>query len=375
MSIESDDLIEGRWSEIEALAGGRDWLDAQARATGALERSRKVKDGSQLLRLALGYATATRSLRLAASWGAPVVLATDFSDVALMKRLQASGDFLAAVMTRLLSQIEGAASPIGWEGPPIRLVDGSLFTGPGADGGQHRLHASYDPGRKFFSMLDLSPVKKGESLLHAGIEAGDVAVADRNFAKTPQLRALDEKRAFYLVRTGLHGVRVLEAASGKRLTSDLVLAALGQQKDAELDVILEETKIAKARKPAPLAARLIITRASPAVQSREEARIHRSRSRYGVEPSQETKDLAGLVLFLTNLPAPEWPIAKVCALYRLRWQIELAFKTLKSTFHMRDVPAKEPRLARTWILANLVAVLLSHLLANALEQATPPSGA
>ena len=375
MSIEAQELFEGRWGEIEALAGGRDWLDEQARATGALERSRKVKEGSQLLRLALGYATTTRSLRLAAAWGAPVVLATDFSDVALLHRLRASGDFLAAVMTRLLPRIEGAASQNGWEGAPIRLVDASLFPGPGPAGGQHRLHASYDPVRQFFTSLDVSPVKKGESLLHAGIEAGDIAVADRNFAKTPQLRALDERQAFYAVRTGIHSVRVLDAGSGKRLTSAVVLEALGTQEETQLEVTLEETKIAKPHKPAPLAARLIITRASAALQDHEEARIRRSRSRNGTEPTQETQDLAGVVLFLTNLPEQDWPIAKIGALYRLRWQIELAFKMLKSAFQMRDVPAKDPRLARTWILANLVAALLAHLLADAIEQAIPPSEA
>ena len=48
---------------------------------------------------------------------------------------------------------------------------------------------------------------------------------------------------------------------------------------------------------------------------------------------------------------------------------------LKSTFQMRDVPAKDQRLARTWILANLIAALLSHLLAAAIERAIPPSRA
>jgi IS4 transposase len=216
-------------------------------------------------------------------------------------------------------------------------------------------------------------VKKGESLLHAGIEPGDIAVADRNFAKTPQLRALAERNAFYAVRTGLHSVRMLDPISKERLTSAAVLDALGAREEAELSVLLEQSKGAKTGKPALLPARLIITRASDALKSREEARIQRSKSLHGVEPTQETKALAGVVLFLTNLPEEDWPIAKVGALYRLRWQIELAFKMLKSTFHMRDAPANEPQLARTWILANLISALLTHLLVDAAEQAISPS--
>lgn len=376
MSIDSHALLEAHWPEIERLVGGADRLDELARSSGALERARKFRHGSQILRLALAYATTTPSLRLTAAWGAPVVLGTEISDVALLRRLRASADFLATVMTGLLPRIEGAASQPGWDGAPIRLVDSSLFAGPGRKGGQHRLHASYDPVRRFFTSLEVSGVEKGESLLHAGVEAGDIAVADRNFAKTPQLRALSERRAFYAVRAGLHAVRMLDPVSGERLTSAAVLEALQTQDEVELPVLLEEAKPAKAdrsaRAPVRLSARLIITRASAALKSREEARIQRSRSRHGAEPTQETKNLAGVVLFLTNLPKEDWPIARVGALYRLRWQIELAFKTLKSTFRMRDAPANEPQLARTWILANLIAALLAHLLVDAAEQAVSP---
>jgi len=78
-------------------------------------------------------------------------------------------------------------------------------------------------------------------------------------------------------------------------------------------------------------------------------------------------------MFATNLPPEDWPISRLIPLYRLRWQIELAFKTLKSTFEMRNVPAKDPKLARTWILANLAAALLADLLASASERSLPPS--
>ena len=51
--------------------------------------------------------------------------------------------------------------------------------------------------------------------------------------------------------------------------------------------------------------------------------------------------------------------AQLVELYRLRWQIELAFKRLKSQLHMDKLPAKDPRLARSWLAANLLAALLT----------------
>ena len=61
-------------------------------------------------------------------------------------------------------------------------------------------------------------------------------------------------------------------------------------------------------------------------------------------------------------------------LYRLRWQVELAFKRLKSLLGFGTVPAKDPDLARTYIFAKLlIAVLVEDLTQEALR-ATPPWG-
>ena len=46
---------------------------------------------------------------------------------------------------------------------------------------------------------------------------------------------------------------------------------------------------------------------------------------------------------------PPLPVERVTALYRLRWQIELAFKRLKSQLRLADLQAKDPQLARACI--------------------------
>lgn len=376
MEPDSDFSFDGSWPRIEALLGGAGAIDALAVETGALLRRREVRDGSQLLRLALGYASTGRSLRSTAAWGA-TVLDVALSDVALLGRLRESGDFLAVLVARLLALSAGWAEPSpGWEGPPIRLVDGSMFAGPGKQGGRHRLHASYDPSRGRFDVLDLTSEKVGETLGRAKIEPGAIAVGDRNFAKTATLRELADNGAFFLVRAGISAMKMTYGKTGERLTAQDVIDALGQADAVEIEVTLEEAKPKKGQPiPPPLKARIVILRASQAVADRERARIERSRTKHGVTPREDTKAMAGVVMFATNLPPADWSIAKLIVLYRLRWQIELAFKTLKSTFDMRRVPAKEPRLARTWILANLAAALLANILASAFERAIPPSEA
>ena len=51
-------------------------------------------------------------------------------------------------------------------------------------------------------------------------------------------------------------------------------------------------------------------------------------------------------------------------LYRMSWRIELAFKRLKSLIGLRSPPAKDPALARSWILAHLLMILMVEPLAD-----------
>ncbi len=66
------------------------------------------------------------------------------------------------------------------------------------------------------------------------------------------------------------------------------------------------------------------------------------------------------MLLLTSLPEDEYSAEQVADCYRLRWQIELAFKRLKSLLHLDALRAKEPELAKAWIFANLLAAFLIY---------------
>ena len=53
-----------------------------------------------------------------------------------------------------------------------------------------------------------------------------------------------------------------------------------------------------------------------------------------------------------ELIAQAYPALQVARLYRLRWQVELAIKRLKSLLRIDRLPAKSPDLARAWLAAN-----------------------
>ena len=58
------------------------------------------------------------------------------------------------------------------------------------------------------------------------------------------------------------------------------------------------------------------------------------------------------------MPEAEFPANEVLAVYRLRWQIELAFKRLKSLLHLGKLRTKAEAGTRCWLYAHLIVALL-----------------
>jgi len=63
-------------------------------------------------------------------------------------------------------------------------------------------------------------------------------------------------------------------------------------------------------------------------------------------------------VLVTSLPNTI-PAGEICAVYRLRWQIELAFKRLKSLIHIDRLPTRTEPGSLSWLYAHLIMALLT----------------
>ena len=105
-------------------------------------------------------------------------------------------------------------------------------------------------------------------------------------------------------------------------------------------------------------ARLIIAAKPAEATFRQQRRLARKASRKGQTTDPRTLQTAGFMMLLTSLPPTAASAAEVVRLYRMRWQVELAFKRLKSLGGFANLQASDPRLARSWLLAHLIAAVL-----------------
>ena len=70
---------------------------------------------------------------------------------------------------------------------------------------------------------------------------------------------------------------------------------------------------------------------------------------------------------VTNLARTTVPAFDIVELYRLRWQIELLFKELKSYCNLKKFSTENSNIVKTLIYASFITVLLKRLLAHSTE--------
>ena len=334
-------------------------LESSARQHKALQRKRGLRSPDALLHLALLYGPGGLSLRSTASYAIEAGIA-DLCDVSLLDRLRNAGDFLADVLAHLLAERRGDAPPEG--GLRLSLVDGSTISLAGSAGSDWRLHARYEPACGGFTDLAVTEASTAEALSCVAVRPGDVLVQDRGYARLRNFAHAKSQGADFITRIGWRSVNLLHR-SGERFDLVAALSAHGPE------VVEHVVQIGAGRNAVP--ARLIIARKPPDATLRQHKRVHRKAGRKGHKTDPRTLLAAGYMMLLTSLPATVAAAEEVVRLYRMRWQIELAFKRLKSLGGLDDLPASDPRLARSWLLAHLIAaVLIEASLGEALD--SPP---
>jgi hypothetical protein len=362
--MDTELTLESGWQSVIDRLAGRIDFESRATTQAALVRRRAVGSAGDLLRLCFGYVLGRLSLRMLSAWAEDRGIAS-LSDVALLKRLRGSADWLEDIARTLIAQLHPELTAVSLKGTaPHRLclVDGSMIGAVGTGPKARRLHVVYDLIHQRIDHVDVTNTHTAERLDYGVILPGDIRIGDRGYARHGDLASVLGLGGDFIVRTGSNRLRMVEEnALEKHVDLETLCALVGiQNRPCEHKVMICKGKKGT-NKPAPLAARLIIV---PLPEDKVAAAVKRSRrqaSRWQYKPSAKTLAVAGYMLLLTSLPADTWPAERVLAAYRLRWQIELLFKRWKSIIGMSAHRAKDPRLIRCWIAtALIVALMIEH---------------
>jgi IS4 transposase len=310
-----------------------------------------------VLQLLLTWAVAERSLRETAALAAEAEMA-DISDVALLKRFRRAEGWLGGLLGEYLLGRSGQ-----WKGAyRVRVLDASAVNRPGKHQSDLRLHVGLDLATQRIDSMELTDVRGGESLERFGVRTNEIVIADRGYAHRSGLTHVVKAGGSFIVRIPWNNVP-LENRQGERFD---IPAELEQIDDAQPAAFAVQFRSADGQ---TVPCRLVAVRKSEPAAERARAKAAAERSKHG-SIDIRTLQTAGYVFVLTNL-GDEISAASVLDLYRLRWQIEMKFKTLKSVLHLGHLPARSESLARVYVMAKVLVALAIEDLVEQAESFSP----
>jgi hypothetical protein len=355
-------IAEENWKVLTSLfpAGWRQ----MAWQSGAIERLREFPSPDVLLRMLMLHVARGYSLRETvvraklANW-------TDISDVALLKRLRNSEEWLRSLCIELLRETV-AYRPEGTTGRTIRIVDGTIVREHGKTGSQWRiLYSIRLPSLvcDFFEVTTTIGEGSGESLNRLPVGPHELILADAGYCSIAGIEYVWQHGADVLVRVNPQSF-VAYSACGRRISLLPRLRTLSKAGQfAEWRVVLHG-------QGSSFAGRLCAVRKSDCAIQQAHRRLQRKASKKQMITRPGSLEFAKYVIVFTTCSSGS--TVDVLRSYRMRWQIELVFKRLKSLAQLGHVPKHDDHSSRAWLYGKLLVTLLAQKVIRIGRNISPP---
>ena len=233
------------------------------------------------------------------------------------------------------------------------VIDGSTVQEPGATATTYRLHIAIDLINLSLHQVEVTTDKEGENLDHYTLAAGDVVLIDRGYNQPKTLVPFIDRGGDVVLRYNAHSMSLYEAGAGE-----------DAERMVKIDWYTRLRKLGKRPGCVPVwlchgnkrlqgYLHAIPLPEEKAAEARRKAK-QRAKDK-GRTPSEETLCLSEWVLIFTSLPPEILCTTTASALYRVRWQVELVIKRLKSLLNVDGLRAhKDSKLAELYLHGKLL---------------------
>jgi len=327
------------------------------RSSGAVKRLRGFSSMEALLHTLLLHVGCGWSLRETAVQAKLAGIA-DVSDVTLLNRLRDAEVWLRH-LCRQLWQEGGVSLQPALGGRAVRVLDATVVREPGPTGSQWRIHYSLRLPSLECDSFELTPTHgqgSAERFGHFVFQAGELVLADAGYCHPAGIAAVVKQQADVCVRLNPHALPLFDE-QGEAFSVATAVAGLrrgGQAAEWPVEIRSDGRRIT---------GRVCAIRKSQAAIDRAHRRL-REKLKSGKSMSEQTWQLAQYVMVFTTLPREVASVREVLECYRLRWQVELTFKRLKSIAQLGHLPKHQDRSSRAWLYGKLLVALLTQKLAR-----------
>lgn len=182
------------------------------------------------------------------------------------------------------------------------------------------------------------------------INPGDLIIRDLGYVNHESTDGIDKRNAWYLnrLRSGDNVYKMKEDGSFEQVDFKKLYNYLKKNKinQTEIEVYITDKK--------DIMTRLIIEVVPDDVYEKRISKAGREAKKKGRQLSQEYKSRARLNLFITNVQEEVLETKNVRTLYRIRWQVELIFKSWKQTMKIENVKKMKVERFESILLLKLV---------------------
>jgi hypothetical protein len=338
--------------------------DEKAYECQALVRKRGFDSPELLMRLLLIHLAGGRSLRSAVSYAKTTQLC-EVSDVSLLKRLRSSGEWFRWLCRQLRAELDHESDFTVYSRLfRIRTLDASVIRGEGPAGSSWRLHYSLNLESLRCDSCFITAQSVGENFTHFQVGPGDLLIGDRAYCRRKGIFSVLEAGGDVLVR--FHSTNLpLLTRRGRHfgLLEKLNKLKAGQVGDWDVYYTDAAGRQAKGRICAIRKSRETIDK------SIKQLKMKASRQQRSLKP--ETLELARFFIVFTSVNRHKLKGSDALWLYRKRWQVELAFKRLKSIVELGHLPKRDPDSCIAWLHGKLFVALLVERIFQEAENFSP----
>lgn len=281
------------------------------------------------------------------------------SKVAIYERVKKSGAWLKWLVLNFCYEYNYLVpKPSYLESYRILATDATKVSKPGSTTADYVLHEMID----LFSLSrveqHLTTAEVGETMTNfTDLQPNDLVIGDRAYGTLTSMMWMEAHQAYFLFRLKANSFSLYQKnANGQFVRFDLTekLTDWEEGKLLEFDLFYRK---GKEYFPVRVCA---LGKTADAIEKGSE-RIKRSNhgeNRTKVTPLQTIYNK--FIVVVTNLPK-NISAAQVMDLYRLRWQIELVFKRMKSIMNYDEVQTKLDSTSDTWFWCKLLTAAICEL--------------
>jgi hypothetical protein len=367
------DFREGWQSILEYLPANHKELAHEYKLLETQYGNAKITITEELWHVLFLYVGAELPLRdtsaLLASTGGPQI-----SPNRIHKKMCKAGPFAQALLTQMFDSRE-QFEPERWGGYDMIAMDASSVACPGAKGTDARLHAAIRLSELRIYDVVATDESEGETLRRFFFIPGQLVIVDRGLANPVGIAWVRNCGADVIARHNRGALPLYDEEQNQIDVIDWARTLKDGVAQERKVWVYAETDCGNQW----FVGRLVGRRLPPDKAKEAQQRI---RKEQGAKVTAESLEMAAYVLVFTTAEESRLSAEQVLKAYRLRWQIELLFKRLKSLIGIDRVPTSRKDTTIAWLsIKLLLAMLIDRMLgsqsglisATAIAEETPPT--